>query len=73
LNVAEKSQRVCPSSFVSSRPLTASHTLAVRSSDAVTIRVPHAFVIGRDGVLAWSGHPADKAFDEAVLKALAAK
>lgn len=32
--------------------------------------IPHAFVIGRDGTLAWSGHPADKAFDRAVEEAL---
>ncbi len=32
--------------------------------------IPHAFVVGRDGVLVWAGHPANKAFDEAIEQAL---
>jgi len=32
--------------------------------------IPHAFVIGRDGKIAWSGHPSDAAFEAAIRKQL---
>jgi thiol-disulfide isomerase/thioredoxin len=35
--------------------------------------IPHAFVVGRDGLLAWHGHPADEKFDAAIEAALKAK
>jgi thiol-disulfide isomerase/thioredoxin len=35
--------------------------------------IPHAFVIGRDGKLAWEGHPGVPEFDAAVEAALKAK
>jgi hypothetical protein len=28
--------------------------------------IPHAFIIGRDGLLKWAGHPADPEFDKAL-------
>lgn len=34
---------------------------------------PHAFVVGRDGKLAWEGHPGTREFDEQVKSALEAK
>lgn len=35
--------------------------------------IPHAFVIGRDGKLAWHGHPADPECEEKIVAALAHK
>lgn len=35
--------------------------------------IPHAVVIGRDGVVLWEGHPMDAKFEAAVKKAAAAK
>ncbi len=32
--------------------------------------IPRAFVIGRDGILRWEGHPGDEAFDAAIENAL---
>ena len=32
--------------------------------------IPKAFVYGRDGVLAWEGHPLEPAFEQAVERAL---
>jgi thiol-disulfide isomerase/thioredoxin len=49
------------------------YTLGVKSEtgDAYGVSgIPHAFVIGRDGKLLWSGHPADKEFDTHVAAAL---
>jgi len=33
--------------------------------------IPHAFIIGRDGILRWHGHPAESEFDKQVEAALA--
>jgi thiol-disulfide isomerase/thioredoxin len=31
--------------------------------------IPHAFVVGKDGKIAWQGHPADPSFEPAVVSA----
>ena len=35
--------------------------------------IPRAFVVGKDGMVAWTGNPLEKAFESAVETALAAK
>lgn len=32
--------------------------------------IPHAFVIGKDGKVAWNGHPAEPDFESAIQTAL---
>ncbi|HUG67233.1 MAG TPA: hypothetical protein VMM76_05760 [Pirellulaceae bacterium] len=35
--------------------------------------IPHAFIVGKDGKLAWHGNPNDKEFDKQLLAALDAQ
>ncbi len=35
--------------------------------------IPHAFIIGRDGKVAWSGYPPDAAFEKAIVDELSKK
>ncbi|MFN0050676.1 MAG: TlpA family protein disulfide reductase [Planctomycetales bacterium] len=42
------------------------------SSDTYGVEgIPQAFVVGRDGKIAWEGHPADAECEQAIRKALA--
>ena len=41
------------------------------TSDAYGVTgIPHAFVIGRDGLVRWHGHPADEAFEASIAEAV---
>jgi thiol-disulfide isomerase/thioredoxin len=49
------------------------YTVGVKSQtgdDYGVTGIPHAFVVGRDGKLAWHGHPAEDAFEKAIVAAL---
>ncbi len=57
--------------FMEGRPM--SYTVGVRSTtaDDYGVRgIPHAFIIGRDGVLVWHGHPGEPEFGEHLASAL---
>lgn len=55
------------------KPRNVRYTVGI-GSDAISAYgvqgIPHAFVIGRDGLIAWQGHPADKEFDTAIAEQL---
>jgi thiol-disulfide isomerase/thioredoxin len=39
------------------------------SGEAYGVRgIPHAFIIGTDGLIAWEGHPLDPAFESTLMK-----
>jgi thiol-disulfide isomerase/thioredoxin len=42
------------------------------ASEYGVTRIPHAFLIGKDGKLLWEGNPADKEFDQRIVAALKA-
>ena len=45
-------------------------TESTSSSDYGITGIPHAFIVGRDGKVAWSGHPLSSAFEGAIVEAL---
>ena len=41
------------------------------SSDVYNVKgIPHAVVVGKDGLVVWEGHPMDEAFESAIKKSL---
>jgi hypothetical protein len=57
--------------FMEGRPM--SYTIGVRSTSADDYGVrgiPHAFIVGRNGVLVWHGHPGEPEFEQHLADAL---